>query len=443
LNWKNLKGGLENILNELLYLQFPQTIQYIRITFDAIFSIMSEKEEFQESTFLTLIQILEQFSKKQYSMSRSVIQQYFDNHFNFPEVYKVLLKYSIHYLSLDENNPKKNKLISATLKNLKFLVNGIVKSRIQFEKKNEGNEKELNRSEFIEGVKHIMKNLNEIIILEEKSIQPAQDVSLKLLENMFDYVSTLVGNETGELINSLIETIPSSTGRRGLLEGKLFFMSFISKSSVMMNSEIRDNVLPVLVKQLMNHFNQSIPETKLCITVLSNILSSIQDLTKYTNEEIRKMIHQVSILLPEMCISCRILEEEQDQVEKKKKMTNDENEKNLIQNDLDLLEIFKGDLTSCFLCIFYYSNEETFEVFRKETSTNIEMFIPSFLKTMLNLIVQNPIPIYWISFNVFHYKTMITCLNFISSDFLKYYSKKNFNFEVWSLYFENLYQFIL
>ena len=98
LNWKNNLTNIQNILNELLYLQFPQTIQYIRITFDAIFSIMTEKEEFKESTFLTLIQILDQFSKKQYILGRSVIQEYFDKHFNFPQVFKVILKYSIENL---------------------------------------------------------------------------------------------------------------------------------------------------------------------------------------------------------------------------------------------------------------------------------------------------------------------------------------------------------
>ena len=311
-----------------------------------------------------------------------------------------------------------------------------------------------------------MKNLNQILILEDKSIQAAQDISLKLLEDIFDYISILLNsNETGDLINSLIETIPSTTGRRGLLEGKLFFMSYIAKSNVMQINEIRDSVLPNFVSQLKYHFNQSIPETKLCISVLSNILSSIQDFTKYSNDEIKKMFSQISIILPFMCYSLNILNEEKDQFEKKLNMTSDENEKILIENDLLNLETLKGDLTSCFLCLFYYSNENIFEILRcssffkneneEKDDKKEEKEILNILNTILLLIIENPIPIYWISFNVFHYKTIITLLNLISIDFQNNYcatsgdgdgdekkEKKKFSFSILNSFFSNLVQFI-
>jgi hypothetical protein len=338
------------------------------------------------------------------------------------------------------------KILSSILKSFHFIMKMIIKSKNQFDKKNEGKEE----LAFFEKINALIFNLSTILTVNSNdkyfnsdsaldlalysAFYVSQDYCIKnlsyFLESLLDiFDAETVGNITGKFILLIPLNIRPLT-----TENKLYFISEISKSKLVINKSSRAKILPSIITQINTHINQTSIERKLCADILGNLFNLLQDKKLFSLEETNEFVKEIIMVLPKFIESFNDLNAEKSRMMQKLNL-NEENQ--LISENEEFLKIttLKSDFTSIFLTIFYLIDSNIIEEFC------LDVFKPLFNLTK-TFLTDSSIPEFWISFNVFQFNSILKLL-VESSKYLLNVHLEKFDKTYWDPYFETLLLFIL
>jgi hypothetical protein len=497
LNWQVVKGKpMEDILSHFLFIKMDEKVTFLREIFEALFSILSEHENnsnIAEYIFKALVNIIGSLvSQRQFENYREIMDEYISNYFTSTSAYRWILHFVTTYLSKVDAV----KDLSETMKALNYLFQFIVKSWLQFEKKQlqkveglrsnpeqeeaEKTKFEAQKKSFQDNVLDVMQKINKMLSLENPpAIIGAQGNLLKFCDSFFNNLAAIFdAPKLGEIINEFLDSIPPpSEKKKNLIQGKLSTIGNIVRGEAFNRDGTRSLILPKIIEQLLFHFARNDAERTACVEILMNMMRSVQNIALHRkggmSEAVLESLYTIFSLTPQLSMSMDFLVKDYEQLEReateaknKQKAEADEKQESSMspvtptghkastintsdKADIKAIRRKQADVVCAALAILYMYDFQTLEYHLKKDEEIASGLSSKTLKEFFNLqrlvlTHQDSIPSHWNAFLMFTYTTLLKSIDCVGQYMLKsFLSDSTFNFDLWDDLIKNTFKMLL
>ncbi|KAL0477542.1 dedicator of cytokinesis protein 1 [Acrasis kona] len=428
IKWESTKTPLQTILYEFTFVSMPLIAQYSALVFNSLFDMISKKED--PLIFNTFLHIVDMLSKKQFSNYRIVIDDYIDNYFQHSEenIHRFLMRHLTSSLEHEKNSGKE---VSQSLKAFHYMFKFIIVSRMYCVG---AGRQVITTQEFVQQCMDIFDRLNKVMAVDSTTLVAAQDLTLKLIPHLFETIADIFpfGNDQnlGIIASNFIQAIPD-TGRKNTIEGKLFTLHAMAHGSLLEDETRREIILPMMIDQIKKHIHRSSTERRICIRTVASLLATLQR-RMVTKQESNINLEMVFSLMDHLCKAYDDLLDEKAQVMSKiTRAISNENEVFALNEELKKISEVTMELFSSVLVLFMNTDDDSFANHMRRSESNIL----TMLDLMMHMIQHNPIPEYWIQYNVLGYNVIFDMIQFICNFCKLKHSDQQFDRAAWEHFF--------
>lgn len=272
LQWKTHPERIKQSLTQILNLGDEELIKFLQDVLDALFAIFSDEEgnstDHSGMVFQVLVSIFGLLQESKYKHFKPVLDEYIENHFAAPLVYKGLIT-SVQHLAERITEVHHNEPVPKYFNSLEYIIKLIIKSRKLFSQATGGQYEELFRRDLFNLFDALSKMLAqpsyEAIITQQEALLRTVGVILEQLQD------TLPSPHIGRLARNLFDAVGRNASPR-LIQAKLHAVKDLISSRLFHEEVSRLIILEVACKHIRIHLSRR-DELRLCADILAEILN--------------------------------------------------------------------------------------------------------------------------------------------------------------------------
>ncbi|CCU82940.1 dedicator of cytokinesis domain-containing protein [Blumeria hordei DH14] len=442
LKWKDLSATkIQQLLKQLVFVPEIEIVKLLNDVFNVIFGILVQQagnDEFEDLIFSALVMVLGISQDRRFNLG-PLIEKYTENQFHYPFVNPCLVRSFTRLLS-KPLDPENSKTLRATFKVVKYIFIFIAHSRNQQKEKEAEIGIKTNCPSFTHTFTNIFKALNLMMQNNAPSLVGNKTLAVQHFHTWIPELARLLSED--EIIHITIEFMNSCSAVTGkLILYKLVLIINFSKLDLFSGSEYRKMLCANTVQWIAPHWEitdgpneQWREQVRLCCSVVS---SQAQSLTSEKGLYIPKIVKSYSSLL----VVSKTLETDHMKFSLLFPTSYPFPSKNTsvaIHFDEALIE-----LSAVLSEIILLPGGINFEL----EPDHADKLYQDILNVYLSILNREAFPSTWLTIHIYHHKSTIKILEFISNLLLEKHipdpeDAENYNTELWSVFFTLLLKLI-
>lgn len=278
LQWKTHPERIKQSLTQILNLADQELIKFLQDILDALFALFSDENgdstDYSGIVFQVLVSIFGLLQESKFKHFKPVLDEYIENHFAAPLVYKGLIA-SVQHLAERLVELQHVEPVPKYFNSLEYVVKLIIKSRKLFAQATGGEYEE----QFRRNLFDLFASLSRVLAVPSyEAIVQQQEALLRsvgvILEQLQD---TLPATDIGILARNMFDAVGRNAPRR-LIRAKLHAVKDFISGRLFHEDVSRSVILAVACKHIRMHLSHG-DEVRLTAEILAEILNSCYKLS--------------------------------------------------------------------------------------------------------------------------------------------------------------------